>query len=99
MHGGQTARRLEHPQSTQERGLTIEALAHQAHVNAAWLGCRKGPPSGWPSRLRLAGHEVVFLTLTVKDTGMEDYRLDQRVDPTHHPAAVKRMTESKRTGT
>ena len=38
MHGGQTARRLEHPQSTQERGLTIEALAHQAHVSAAWLG-------------------------------------------------------------
>ena len=22
----------------QERGLTIEALAHQAHVSAAWLG-------------------------------------------------------------
>jgi hypothetical protein len=38
MHGGQTARRLEHPQSTPERGLTIEALAHQAHVTAAWLG-------------------------------------------------------------
>jgi len=38
LHGGQTARRLEHPQSTQERGLTIEALAHQAHVSAAWLG-------------------------------------------------------------
>ena len=38
MHGGQTARRLEHLQSTQERGLTIEALAHQAHVSAAWLG-------------------------------------------------------------
>ena len=27
-----------------------------------------------------------------KDTGMEDYRLDQRVDPQHHPAAVKRLT-------
>jgi hypothetical protein len=31
-----------------------------------------------------------------KDTGMEDYHLDQRVDPKHHPAAVKRMTEPKR---
>jgi hypothetical protein len=31
-----------------------------------------------------------------KDTGMEDYRLDQRVDPKHHRAAVKRMTEPKR---
>jgi hypothetical protein len=31
-----------------------------------------------------------------KDTGMEDYRIDQRVDPKHHPAAVKRMTEPKR---
>src|SRR6266849_1067061 len=41
MHGGQTARRLEHPQSTQERGLTIEALAHQAHVSAAWLTSTK----------------------------------------------------------
>ena len=38
MHGGQTARRLEHPQNTPERGPTIEALAHQAHVSAAWLG-------------------------------------------------------------
>jgi hypothetical protein len=27
---------------------------------------------------------------------MEDYRLDQHVDPKHHPAAVKRMTEPKR---
>jgi hypothetical protein len=27
---------------------------------------------------------------------MEDYRLDQRVDPKHHRAAVKRMTEPKR---
>jgi hypothetical protein len=27
---------------------------------------------------------------------MENYRLDQRVDPEHHPAAVKRMTEPKR---
>jgi hypothetical protein len=25
---------------------------------------------------------------------MEDYRPDQRVDPQHHPAAVKRLTES-----
>ncbi len=31
-----------------------------------------------------------------KDTGMEDYRLDQRVDPKHHPAAVRRMTERER---
>ena len=31
-----------------------------------------------------------------KDTGMEDYRLDQRVDPQHHPAAVKRLTEPRR---
>jgi hypothetical protein len=31
-----------------------------------------------------------------KDTGMEDYRLDQRVDPKHHSAAVKRMTEPRR---
>ena len=31
-----------------------------------------------------------------KDTGMEDYRLDQRGDPQHHPAAVKRLTEPKR---
>ena len=38
MHGGRTARRLEHPQNTPERGPTIEALAHQAHVSAAWLG-------------------------------------------------------------
>jgi hypothetical protein len=29
-------------------------------------------------------------------SGMEDYRLDQRVDPKQHPAAVKRMTEPKR---
>jgi hypothetical protein len=27
-----------------------------------------------------------------KGTGMEDYRLDQRVDPQQHPAAVKRLT-------
>jgi hypothetical protein len=27
---------------------------------------------------------------------MKDYRLDQRVDPQHHPAAIKRMTEPKR---
>jgi hypothetical protein len=31
-----------------------------------------------------------------KDNGMEDYRLAQRVDPQHHPAAVKRLTEPKR---
>ena len=31
-----------------------------------------------------------------KDTGMEDYRLDQRVDPQHHPAAVKRLTDPRR---
>ena len=31
-----------------------------------------------------------------KDTGMEDYRLDQRVDPQHHPAAVKRLTDRRR---
>ena len=31
-----------------------------------------------------------------KDTGMEDYRLDQRVDPKHHPTAVRRMTERER---
>ena len=31
-----------------------------------------------------------------KDTGMEDYRLDQRVDPQHHPAAVKRLTGPRR---
>ena len=30
-----------------------------------------------------------------KDTGMEDYRLDQRVDPQHHPAAVKRLTDPR----
>ena len=38
MHGGQTARRLEHPQSTPRAWPEIEALAHQAHVSAAWLG-------------------------------------------------------------
>ena len=27
---------------------------------------------------------------------MEDYRLDQRVDPKHHPAAVQRLTEPRR---
>ncbi len=27
---------------------------------------------------------------------MEDYRLDQRVDAQHHPAVVKRLTESPR---
>jgi hypothetical protein len=27
---------------------------------------------------------------------MEDYRLDQRVDPQYHPAAMKRLTEPKR---
>jgi hypothetical protein len=31
-----------------------------------------------------------------KDAGMEDYRLDQRVDPKHHPAAVRRMTDRER---
>jgi hypothetical protein len=31
-----------------------------------------------------------------KDTGMQDYRLDQRVDPKHHPAAVRRMTDRER---
>jgi hypothetical protein len=30
-----------------------------------------------------------------KDTGMEDYRLDQRVNPQHHPAAVKRLTNPR----
>jgi len=27
---------------------------------------------------------------------MEDYRLDKRVDPQHHPAAVKRLMEAGR---
>jgi hypothetical protein len=31
-----------------------------------------------------------------KTPGLEDYRLDQRVDSKHHPAAVKRVTEPKR---
>jgi hypothetical protein len=31
-----------------------------------------------------------------KDTGMADYRLEHRVDPQHHPAAVMRMTEPQR---
>jgi hypothetical protein len=33
----------------------------------------------------------------VKETGMEDYRLDERDKPSHHPAAVERLTgQSKR---
>jgi len=39
---------------------------------------------------------AIALEEPCKDTGMEDYRLDQRVDPKHHPAAVKRMTEPER---
>jgi hypothetical protein len=39
---------------------------------------------------------AVALEEPCKDSGMEDYRLDQRVGPKHHPAAVKRMTEPKR---
>jgi hypothetical protein len=31
-----------------------------------------------------------------KDTRMEDYHLDQRVDPKRHPAAVKRLTDPRR---
>jgi hypothetical protein len=31
-----------------------------------------------------------------KDTGVKDYRLDQRIDPKHHPAAVKRLTDPRR---
>jgi hypothetical protein len=27
---------------------------------------------------------------------MEDYRFDQRVDPQHHPSAVKRLAEPQR---
>jgi hypothetical protein len=27
----------------------------------------------------------------VKETGMSDYRLDERGRPTHHPAAVERL--------
>ena len=29
--------------------------------------------------------------MTNKETGMEDYRLDEREKPDHHPAAVKRL--------
>jgi hypothetical protein len=39
---------------------------------------------------------AIALEQPCKDTGMKDYRLDQRVDPQHHPAAIKRMTEPKR---
>jgi hypothetical protein len=30
------------------------------------------------------------------ETGMEDYRFDEREKPEHHPAAVKRLTEPPR---
>jgi hypothetical protein len=39
---------------------------------------------------------AVTLNEPCKDRGMEDYRLDQRVDPQHHPAAVKRLAKSSR---
>jgi hypothetical protein len=39
---------------------------------------------------------AIALEEPCKDAGMEDYRLDQRVDPQHHPAAIKRLTEPRR---
>ena len=39
---------------------------------------------------------AIALEEPCKDTGMEDYRLDQRVDPKHHPVAIKRLTGPKR---
>ena len=39
---------------------------------------------------------AIALEEPCKDTGMKDYRLDQRVDPQHHPAAMKRLSEPKR---
>jgi hypothetical protein len=31
-----------------------------------------------------------------RDSGMEDYRLEQRVDAQHHPAVVKRLAQPPR---
>jgi hypothetical protein len=39
---------------------------------------------------------AIALEEPCKDTGMKDYRLDQRVGPQQHPVAIKRLTEPKR---
>ena len=59
-------------------------------------GKRSGPHPRPAFSCSICGTDgAIALDEPCKDTGMADYRLDQRVDPKHHSVAFKRLTEPK----